>query len=412
MAHWKTRQAAAAAVLAVCCWAAAASAADDDGLRQKALALNTVTGADPISGQIQALVEEPAAAKKLLAVALKMTGETPQPFQLNATYILARTADLLRDLDAAQKFYRLHADQAVKLQSGEKTADAYRRLAGMLYLNRKYDECVKVCKEFLELPGDDTLRRMRPLLLERLIQATARTGKTDEATRMVENLVKLQPDNWLLLELKGWVQREAGQFEDAAKTYEDVLTRIKDDKGLEDKERDLYTGSVRYMLSGVYVDLKQIDKAAEHLKALLALEPNNPTYNNDLGYIWADHDLNLDESEKLIRKAIDEDRKQRKEAKVKPEDDKDQAAYLDSLGWVLYKQKKYKEAKQYLLEAVKDQEEGQHIEIYDHLGDAHLALGEKAEAVTAWKKGLGLAGPGKREQTRKATVEEKLKKHE
>jgi len=78
---------------------------------------------------------------------------------------------------------------------------------------------------------------------------------------------------------------------------------------------------------------------------------------------------------------------------------------------VLFKQKKYKEAKPYLLDAVKDKG-GRHIEIYDHLGDVHMALGEKAEAVKAWKEGVKLAGPSPREQKRKAEVEKKIKENE
>src|SRR5262249_26359023 len=161
-------------------------------------------------------------------------------------------------------------------------------------------------------------------------------------------------------------------------------------------------------LSGILVELKQIDKAADHLKALLEKDPDNPTYNNDLGYIWADHDMNLTESEKMIRKALEKDREQQRKANPDAKDVKDNAAYLDSLGWVLFKQKKYKEAKPYLEQAAKD-EDGQHIEILDHLGEVNLALGEKAAAVAAWKKGLEVAGPSKREQDRKAEVEKKIK---
>jgi predicted negative regulator of RcsB-dependent stress response len=93
---------------------------------------------------------------------------------------------------------------------------------------------------------------------------------------------------------------------------------------------------------------------------------------------------------------------------LKPEDQKDNAAYLDSLGWVLFKQGKAKEAKPYLLDAIK-QKDGQHLEILDHLGDVHLALGEKAEALAAWKKGLEAATDGKRDQKRKAEVQKKIK---
>src|SRR5262249_4259790 len=146
---------------------------------------------------------------------------------------------------------------------------------------------------------------------------------------------------------------------------------------------------IRYALSSVYVDAKKVDKAAEQLKELLKTDPDNPGYNNDLGYIWADHDMNLTESEKLIRKAIDDDKKNRAKANpdLKPDEIKANASYLDSLGWVLYKQKKYKEALPPLEEAVKD-EEGQNIEIFDHLAEVHKALGDKKAAVEAWTKGL------------------------
>ena len=112
----------------------------------------------------------------------------------------------------------------------------------------------------------------------------------------------------------------------------------------------------------------------------------------------------------MIRKAIDEDRKLRKKDKeLRPEEDKDNAAYLDSLGWVLFKKKKYKEAKEELLKAVQDKKSGQHIEIYDHLGDVCMELGEKDQAIAAWKKGLESATSSKRDQKRKAEVEKKMK---
>ena len=192
---------------------------------------------------------------------------------------------------------------------------------------------------------------------------------------------------------------------------------INTDKTLEDEhEGRSISRRNRYFLSGVYVDLKKIDKAAEQLKTLLEMKPDDPTYNNDLGYIWADHDMNLDEAEKLIRKALERGPQgaQGQEGELKPEEDKDNAAYLDSLGWVLYKQKKYKEAKKALEEAVKDKE-GQHIEILDHLGDVHKAPGEKTEAIAAWKKGIetvdkrgnDVLPPSKCELDRKKIVEGK-----
>jgi Tfp pilus assembly protein PilF len=78
------------------------------------------------------------------------------------------------------------------------------------------------------------------------------------------------------------------------------------------------------------------------------------------------------------------------------------------MGWVLYKKKKYEEAKKYLIQASQDKD-GQHIEILDHLGDTHLKLGEKPEAVKIWKKASEIKPASKREEQKKAQVEKKLK---
>ncbi len=84
---------------------------------------------------------------------------------------------------------------------------------------------------------------------------------------------------------------------------------------------------------------------------------------------------------------------------------------MDSLGWVLFKQKKYEEAKKWLLEAIKG-DEGENIEIYDHLADVYMAMGEKTQALDTWKKALTLETNSLREQHRRAEIEKKLKANE
>jgi tetratricopeptide (TPR) repeat protein len=399
------------AALAVLLAALAAPAkAEDTDWRQRALALNDVTGEEPIMGQILTLVEDKAGTRKLLAAAVPLAKEKNQPFNYNAAYILARTARLLKDVDASALFYRICAEKALKLKSGEKLVQSYGGLIDLLYENKRYGESEKLCREVLEMDDDEAQPKyLKSAVMRKMIQTLAKQKKTEEALKLVNNLVKARGDDWISLELKAEVLREAGRNEEAAKTYEEVLDLVKKDKALKKAEQADFAEMYRYILSGVYVDLNRIDKAGQYLKDLLAQKPDDPTYNNDLGYIWADHDMNLSEAEKLIRKALAEDRKQRKaSADLKPDEDRDNAAYLDSLGWVLFKQKKYKEAKEPLLAAVREKD-GRHTEIYDHLGDVHMALGEKAEAVAAWQKALEVAGDSKREQERKVQIEKKLR---
>ena len=400
----------------------------DGSVRQKALKLNEVTGMDPLRGEVLALLDDKAGSRKLVAEAARMAKDKTQPFTYNATLILATIANQVKDYQAAETFYRLHGEQAKQLGSVKGVITAYSGLISALFEAKKYAEAEKICKEAIDhdLVRGTLLRleretdrdsveerkpveRFRTLVVEEMILSIAQQGDSDRAVDTIDRIFKTEPTNWLSLDLKARVYRIVGKSKEAVKTYEDELDRIKNDKDLKDEAKESLIDDIRYSLSGVYVETNQIDKAAEQLKALLKKDPDNPTYNNDLGYIWADHDMNLAESEKLIRKAMEEDRKQRR--KANPKDDKDNGAYLDSLGWVLYKQKKYDEAKKYLQQAV-EQEEGKHIEIYDHLGEVLMALGQKTEAVAVWKKAIESAGETKREQKRKQDVQKKIKANE
>jgi tetratricopeptide (TPR) repeat protein len=386
--------------------------ADEAGeLRQKALSLNDITGDDPIDAQVKELASDPAGTKKLLAVAVKMAQEKDQPFNFTGAIILAKAADSLKDTDSALVLYRVCASESLRLRSADKIVQAYLRLSQLLTQQKKYDEEIKLWQEVLELKdAGGNLGGIKILAFRQMIGAKALQGKIDEARKLVEKLDKAAPGNWLTLDLRAQVERMAGKYDDAAKYWEEALDRIQKDESIMDKEAKAeFVREIRFKLSVVYVDANQLDKGTAHLKTVLDQDPDDPQANNDLGYIWADHDMNLDEAEKMIRKALDQDRKRRKKDNpdLKPEDDKDNAAYLDSLGWVLFKKKKFQEAKEPMLKAIKEKD-GQHVEIYDHLGEIHMALGEKADAIAIWKEALKLETEEAREKEIKAKVQKKL----
>ena len=388
-------------------------AADANPLQQKALKLNEITGTEPLEGQLRLLIKDEAGTKKLVETAIKMLDDGRGPFNYTAAFLLARGAHSVKNYNAAQTFYKIASEQAFKVQSAAKIIQVYDGLIDLFYENKKFDEAIKACREFLEIDNADRtspINRVKPFVMERMIQSLAKKGKVDEAIKLTDELIEADGDGWYFVRLKAEVYREAGKLEECAKTFEATLDRIKKLKDVEEDRRNRFARGIRYTLSGVYVDMKKIDMAAEQLQTLLKNDPDNPTFMNDLGFIWADHDMNLDESEKLIRKAIEAERKQRKMIEdLSPEDDKDNPAYLDSLGWVLFKKKSYKDAKKHLLEA-SQAKEGQHIEILDHLAETHLALGEKDDAIKVWQQSLKLENLSKREQERRVNVEKKLKK--
>jgi tetratricopeptide (TPR) repeat protein len=387
------------------------SKADEAALRLEVLELNQLSGTNAIQGRLQELIRNETHTRQLLQVAVKMLKEKPLPLNRNTTFLLARAAEFLREVDISAALYRANAGQCLRLYSERGLSEAYIGLIQLYTNNRRHAESEKVCREFLAIEGEDNeaIERLKPLVQRRLILNVARQGAVDRALKMTDELIKSDPRNWLHRGLKSQVLREAERYEEAARVLLDVIDRISRDVRLEKEDREAFIDEQRYLLSGIYIDMNDVEKAAEQLKLLLDREPNNPTYNNDLGYIWADRGIKLEEAERLIRKALDEDRKLRRKENpnLKPENDRDNSAYLDSLGWVLFKQGKPKEALPYLLEAVKDRD-GQHIEIYDHLADVQMALGNKEAAIAAWKKALEAATDSKRDQKRKLEVQKKL----
>ena len=49
--------------------------------------------------------------------------------------------------------------------------------------------------------------------------------------------------------------------DEAVKLYLDLLEQIKKDDRLEKEDRELYVSDIRYTLSGVFIDLKQVELA-------------------------------------------------------------------------------------------------------------------------------------------------------
>jgi tetratricopeptide (TPR) repeat protein len=389
-------------------------AAEENALRKQVLQLNNITGKDAITGKILELVNDKPALKTLIAEAAEMAKGKDQPFNYNGAFILAKAAYATKDFEHSLAFYKICVDQAVKLRSGQKLVDVYDGLITLYNDHKKYDAAVKACQEFLDIRGDKTVEQVKPFVMEQMILALAKQEKFDDALKLTDKLVEADEGGWYFLRLKAEVLREAGRLDESIAAFEDTIERLGKSK-LKDEERDRYVERCRYVLSGVYTDLGKIEKATGELERLLKAHPDSSTYNNDLGYIWADNNLKLDESEKLIRKALDLDKAERKKLKdqglLDGEDDKENAAYLDSLGWVLYKKKSFPEAKKYLLDAVKS-DDGKHVEIFDHLAEVHKALGEKAEAVSVWKKALELENVSKRDEARKEEIKKKLAKED
>jgi tetratricopeptide (TPR) repeat protein len=116
-------------------------------------------------------------------------------------------------------------------------------------------------------------------------------------------------------------------------------------------------------------------QAEKYFESSLKLAPDAPETLNYLGYMWADRGEKLDQARDYIAKAL----------KIEPKN----AAYLDSMAWVLYKLNEPKPALDYALKAIQFSEE-EDATLYEHVGDIYKALGQKDKARQAWSKSISL----------------------
>ena len=185
-------------------------------------------------------------------------------------------------------------------------------------------------------------------------------GRNQDASQLLASAREEQPDYAIQLYL---IEIEAlsnqGQTEAAWQRAEQALEQFPEDLNL------LYT---RAMIAEKRGDLAQLEQV---LRFIIEREPDNAMAINALGYTLADRTTRYDEALALIQQAY----------QINPDD----AAILDSLGWVNYRMGNLEEAETQLRKAY--QRFADH-EIAAHLGEVLWTAGEQREARRIWGEAL------------------------
>ena len=142
--------------------------------------------------------------------------------------------------------------------------------------------------------------------------------------------------------------------------------------------------------TGTWAALGVLAALLERDRTGTAAEVDVSLYETALGYLGyhlADRARNLEEAERLVRRALARDRLDRRRA---GDAEPDNAAYLDSLAWVLFRRDKLPEAR-VLLERVSAMPDGAaDAVVWDHLGDVCFRLDDKPAAKAAWERAAAL----------------------
>lgn len=125
-------------------------------------------------------------------------------------------------------------------------------------------------------------------------------------------------------------------------------------------------------LGDVLTELDRWEDAVESYETALRLDSSNHNAMNNYAYYMSVREEQLGYAEELALRALG----------YEPEN----AAYLDTAGWIYYKKGDFEKAKEYIKNSIETGEAS--AEVYEHMGDVYEQLGQLSDAVSWWKKAL------------------------
>ena len=226
-----------------------------------------------------------------------------------------------------------------------------------------------------QAPGDVTLEAGHAAVLEAL-------GQPGRAEQFLQARIRVSGSTELVTALSQIFSRTGAHAEAVAVLTEALKAHPRDEDLL-------------YAMGAVLERSGATQQALARMRELLEVNPQNAAALNFIGYTLADHGEQLDEAERLVRRAL----------AIHP----DSGAYLDSLGWVQFRRGDVVRAASTLERAA--ELEPDEPTILEHLGDAYGGVSRRDAAVGAYRRALEAMrttdDPTARE--RSAIVERKLK---
>lgn len=199
-------------------------------------------------------------------------------------------------------------------------------------------------------------------------ETLAEMGRVDEAVALLQPLLKgsLEDFNEYLAISGLYIQ--AGRGREAVEAARKALALAPADR------KDLQTAAL-ITLSSAQDRAGDTAGSEASLRRVLAVEPDNATALNNLGYFLVERNVKLDEALALIQRAVN----------TEPTN----SSFLDSLGWVYFKLGQLEYAERHLKEAALRNSTSSTIQ--EHLGDLYQRQGKMELARAAWQKALSLS---------------------
>jgi len=294
-------------------------------------------------------------ANDLLKKTEKANGRYTEAEKQNRRVFLINQAILNQTLGNYNEAVRTFTE--VKSLTNEKDGRVDALIVETYRLGKNLDRALQHTDQaLLETPGSRQLRMLRADLV-------AEKGRVDEGIKALQQLQKGNDEDLDVLSAMVSVYQRAKRFDDAQNVLNRAVQRFPNEE------------QVHFLQGSLYEKQKKYSDAEKAFRKALEIQKDDPAVLNYLGFMFADRGIRLDEAEAMIQKAV--------------QADPTNGAYLDSLGWVYFKQNRLDRAEEYLKKAIIFLNSDSNI--HDHLGDLYFKTKRYDEARAEWNKTLQLS---------------------
>lgn len=203
----------------------------------------------------------------------------------------------------------------------------------------------------------------------------------DKVVEITQEALKHIPNAYQFYFYLGGAKYQQEKYQEALVVFEEGLEAMGDENPPVKSDFYAQVGDLNFHLGNREVAFENYEKA-------LKLNPQNLGVLNNYSYYLSLKDESLDKAERMSGITV----------KAEPTN----ATFLDTYGWVLFRQGAYTMARIYIENAVKYSEEDPSAEVLEHYGDVLYRTGEEKKALQQWKKAKELGSDSK-------TLDKKIK---
>lgn len=204
---------------------------------------------------------------------------------------------------------------------------------------------------------------------EQLVRIELGDNDMDGAIKDGENALTLFPN-------QAWMNYMVGVAWSQKKNFNKAINYLKNATSLEVQDKDLLSQCFS-ALGDCYHELKNDQASDEAYDKSLSYNPNNAYTLNNYAYYLSVRGVQLDKAEKMSKQSND----------LQPST----ASFEDTYAWILFKLKKYSEARVWIEKALVNDKEHNAVQT-EHYGDIMFYLGDVEAAVQNWKKAKSYGG--------------------